>query len=70
LTNPPIRAGKDVVHRIFTEGHELLAEGGQMWVVIQKKQGAPSAWKKLQEVYSSVEEVEKKKGYSIFRAYK
>ncbi|MFM1654450.1 class I SAM-dependent methyltransferase [Brevibacillus sp. B_LB10_24] len=70
LTNPPIRAGKDVVHRIFTEGRELLADGGQMWVVIQKKQGAPSAWKKLQEIYASVEEVEKKKGYSIFRARK
>ncbi|MFP3416152.1 methyltransferase, partial [Bacillus sp. SIMBA_074] len=29
LTNPPIRAGKEIVHRIFTEGYELLAEGGE-----------------------------------------
>lgn len=70
LTNPPIRAGKEVVHRIFTEGFELLADGGEMWVVIQKKQGAPSALKKLQEVYREVEEVERSKGYSIFRAIK
>lgn len=70
LTNPPIRAGKETVHRIFTEGYELLREGGEMWVVIQKKQGAPSALKKLQEMYREVEEVERSKGYFIFRARK
>ncbi|MFJ9501736.1 class I SAM-dependent methyltransferase [Brevibacillus centrosporus] len=70
LTNPPIRAGKEIVHRIFTEGYDLLVEGGEMWVVIQKKQGAPSALKKLQEMYREVEEVDRSKGYYIFRAVK
>ncbi|WP_312117403.1 class I SAM-dependent methyltransferase [Brevibacillus reuszeri] len=70
LTNPPIRAGKEIVHRIFTEGYELLAEGGEMWVVIQKKQGAPSALKKLEETYQEVIEVDRRKGYHIFRAIK
>lgn len=70
LTNPPIRAGKEIVHRIFTEGYDLLAEDGEMWVVIQKKQGAPSALKKLQEMYREVEEVDRSKGYFIIRAVK
>ncbi len=70
VTNPPIRAGKEVVHRIFTEGHALLNAGGSMWVVIQKKQGAPSALKKLQEIYETVAEVDRSKGYFIFRATK
>lgn len=70
LTNPPIRAGKETVHRIFAEGDELLSDSGEMWVVIQKKQGAPSAFKKLQEIYREVEEVERSKGYFIFRARK
>lgn len=70
LTNPPIRAGKEIVHRIFTDGYELLADGGEMWVVIQKKQGAPSAMKKLQETYREVEEVDRSKGYFIIRAVK
>lgn len=70
VTNPPIRAGKQTVHRIFSEGHEHLKEGGEMWIVIQKKQGAPSALKKLQELYREVEEVERSKGYSILRAIK
>lgn len=70
LTNPPIRAGKEVVHRIFSEGYQQLVDGGEMWIVIQKKQGAPSALKKLQETYRQVEEVERSKGYFIFRAQK
>ncbi|MNE98262.1 Ribosomal RNA large subunit methyltransferase G [compost metagenome] len=70
LTNPPIRAGKAVVHQIFEEGYELLDAGGSMWVVIQKKQGAPSAEAKLEALFGSVEEVTKDKGYRIFRAIK
>lgn len=70
LTNPPIRAGKAVVHRVFEEGHAYLKKGGCMWVVIQKKQGAPSAFEKLERLYEEVVEVTKDKGYRIFRAKK
>lgn len=70
VTNPPIRAGKAIVHRIFEEGYELLEEGGSMWVVIQKKQGAPSAKAKLESLFGDVVEVTKDKGYRIFRAVK
>jgi len=70
LTNPPIRAGKSVVHRIFDEGRTMLKEGGELWVVIQKKQGAPSAEAKLELLFGNVEEVTKDKGYRIFRAVK
>lgn len=70
VTNPPIRAGKATVHRIFEEGFNLLAPGGSMWVVIQKKQGSPSAKAKLESLFGYVEEVTKDKGYRIFRAVK
>lgn len=70
VTNPPIRAGKETVHRIFEDGFELLEQGGSMWVVIQKKQGAPSAAAKLEQLFGDVEEVTKDKGYRIFRAVK
>lgn len=70
LTNPPIRAGKEVVHQIFEEGYQLLNKNGEMWVVIQKKQGAPSAFAKLEQLFAEVEEVTKDKGYRIFRAKK
>lgn len=70
LTNPPIRAGKRVVHAIFEQSADHLFDQGELWVVIQKKQGAPSALKKLQEVFSHVEVVTKKKGYYIIKAKK
>ena len=61
LTNPPIRAGKETVHRIFVHAYDCLVDGGSLWVVIQKKQGAPSAVKKLETMYGEVEEVSKDK---------
>ena len=72
LTNPPIRAGKETVHRIFEQAFGCLNDGGDLWLVIQKKQGSPSAYAKLEALFGeeNVEEVTKDKGYRIFRATK
>lgn len=70
VTNPPIRAGKHVVHDIILNGFNYLNNGGSLWCVIQKKQGAPSAIKALEEKYSSVTVVAKDKGYYIIKAEK
>lgn len=70
LTNPPIRAGKETIFRFYDESYEKLVEGGELWVVIQKKQGAPSTVSHLEEMFSEVEVVEKKKGYWIIKAKK
>ncbi|WP_017729608.1 class I SAM-dependent methyltransferase [Halalkalibacterium ligniniphilum] len=70
VTNPPIRAGKKVVHQIFEESYEYLVNGGMLWTVIQKKQGAPSAIGKLHTLYQQVDVVTKKKGYYIICAKK
>lgn len=70
LTNPPIRAGKHIVHRIFEDSQKALLPHGELWVVIQKKQGAPSAQKKLASLFSSVDIVARRKGYYILRAVK
>ncbi len=70
VTNPPIRAGKRVVHAIFEEAYNHLADHGDLWVVIQKKQGAPSAKDKMEEIFGNAEVVTKKKGYFILRAKK
>lgn len=70
VSNPPIRAGKTVVHEILTGAEDLLLPGGSLTVVIQKKQGAPSAKKKMQEVFGNCEIVTKDKGYYILRSVK
>ncbi|MGX7263380.1 class I SAM-dependent methyltransferase [Enterococcus crotali] len=70
ISNPPIRAGKKVVHEILSEAHPRLLVGGTLTVVIQKKQGAPSAEKKMAEVFGNVEIVTKDKGYYILKSVK
>ncbi|CAM5196437.1 16S rRNA m(2)G 1207 methyltransferase OS=Ureibacillus acetophenoni OX=614649 GN=SAMN05877842_10583 PE=4 SV=1 [Ureibacillus acetophenoni] len=70
LTNPPIRAGKEVVFKFYDGAYEKLVPNGELWVVIQKKQGAPSTVAHLEEKFAVVEVVEKKKGYWIIKAKK
>ena len=70
LTNPPIRAGKETIFRFYDGAYEKLVASGELWVVIQKKQGAPSTVSHLEKKFSEVDVVEKKKGYWIIRAKK
>jgi 16S rRNA (guanine1207-N2)-methyltransferase len=69
-TNPPIRAGKDVVQNILTGAYDHLLPEGELNVVIQKKQGAPSAKKTMQTVFGNVQIVHKDKGYYILQSIK
>ena len=69
LTNPPIRAGKETVHRIFEQALHRLDSNGELFVVIQKKQGMPSAKKRMNELLE-IEVVNKDKGYYILRSIK
>lgn len=70
VTNPPIRAGKDIVFSFYRGAYEHLKIGGKLYVVIQKKQGAPSSKAKLEEIFGRCDTSEKKSGYFIFRAEK
>lgn len=70
VSNPPIRAGKKVVHEILTEAYPRLKSGGTLTIVIQKKQGAPSAKNKMVETFGNAEIVHKEKGYYIIKSIK
>ncbi|MBI5975612.1 class I SAM-dependent methyltransferase [Staphylococcus canis] len=70
LTNPPIRAGKKIVHNILTDAYEKLKSQGALYVVIQKKQGMPSAKKKMADVFGNVESTANQKGYHILKSTK
>ena len=69
-TNPPIRAGKNVIYSLFRGAKEHLVPGGALYIVIRKQQGAPSALKFLKEEYSSAEVIEHSGGYWVIRAVK
>lgn len=70
VTNPPIRAGKSVYYQWFDKSIEHLNDGGRFYCVIQKKQGAPSAMRHLEEIYGNCEVIAKDKGYYIIKCVK
>ncbi len=70
ITNPPIRAGKKVVHSIVIEGFHKLNNNGSLIMVIQKKQGALSMEELCKEVFNHVCVRFKKNGYFIFQSIK
>ena len=70
MLNPPIRAGKKVVSAILAGAFNHLVDGGVLLVVIQKKQGEPSARKLMTSTYGNCEIVTRDKGYYILKAIK
>lgn len=70
ISNPPIRAGKQVVHTIIEEALDHLKPDGHLTIVIQKKQGAPSAKAKMEAVFGNCQVLKKDKGYYILRSYR
>jgi len=67
VSNPPVRAGKKVVTDILKNSIDHLVDGGELWIVLQKKQGAPSAKKLMKETFGNVEVVTRDKGYYILK---
>jgi 16S rRNA (guanine1207-N2)-methyltransferase len=70
MTNPPVRAGKKTVFAFYDGAFEHLHAGGLLYVVLQKKQGAPSTIKHLEELFGNCEIIQKEAGYWIMRAQK
>ncbi|MDD4080466.1 MAG: methyltransferase [Eubacteriales bacterium] len=66
LLNPPIRAGKETVCRLFRESADRLNPGGILAVVIRKQQGASSAQRYLEGLFGQVTLHCRKKGYHVY----
>lgn len=67
VSNPPIRVGNEVLYKILFEAKEHLNENGELWIVINKDQGAKTITKKLEQFYD-VTIVEKNKGFYVIKA--
>lgn len=70
VTNPPVRAGKKVVFAFYEQAYEHMADGAAIYVVLQRKQGAPSSEKKLQELFGNCETIGISGGYRVMKAVK
>lgn len=68
VSNPPIRAGKTIVFEILEKAYHHLNDSGTLFVVIQKKQGAPSAKKKMEDVFGNCEIIKRDKGYFVLKS--
>ena len=67
ITNPPIRAGKQAIYGMFADARDRLVDGGKLYIVIRKQQGAESAEKYLNTIYGDVERIAREKGYWVIR---
>ena|SRR5690554_266373 len=70
LSNPPIRAGKKVIYALYQEAHTHLNDGGSLWLVVRKNQGAKSTVHYLKTLFKEVFIKEKDKGYYVIYATK
>ena len=70
LINPPIRAGKEVIFKMFEDSINHLKKGGVLLIVIRKDQGAPSAKNKLESIFGNCETIDREKGYHILKSVK
>jgi len=69
-SNPPIRAGREVVDAIVRGAPEHLLEGGHLWLVARTKQGADSIRARIADVFGNAEIVRRGSGYKVLRARK
>lgn len=69
ITNPPIRAGKNIVRNILFGAFEHLKLTGELWFVMRKNHGVKSMIKELNQKYL-VEIINRSKGFYVVRCLK
>ena len=70
VINPPIRAGKVVTYHMYEEAKQYLIDGGSLYIVIRKAQGADSASKYIESIFGNIKLLDRHKGYHIYQAIK
>lgn len=66
ISNPPIRVGKEILYKVLFEAKNHLKQNGELWIVVNKNQGAKSLVKDLEKSYQ-VEVKNKNKGFYIIQ---
>ena len=68
ITNPPIRAGKQIIYQMFADAARCLKPGGALYLVIRKQQGAESCIRYLSTIFTGVEKLDRSGGFWVLRA--
>lgn len=69
ITNPPIRAGKNVVRKFLLEAKDHLNDEGILYFVMRKDHGVKSMIKELGDIYN-VKIIDRDKGFYVIRCNK
>ena len=70
VVNPPIRAGKKVTYAMYEGAKQHLIDGGSLYIVIRKAQGAESASRYIASLFGNITLLKRDKGYYIYVAKK
>ena len=66
ITNPPIRAGKEVVYKFLRGAKDHLKESGELYFVMRKDHGAKTAIRDISDLYEC-EIITKEKGFFVIK---
>ena len=66
ITNPPIRAGKDVIRKFLLGSKDYLSNKGTLYFVMRKDHGVKSMIKELEDIYN-IDVINKEKGFYIVK---
>lgn len=68
ITNPPIRAGKEVVYEMLKGAKDHLKKDGILYFVMRKDHGAKTAIKDISNIYNT-EIISKEKGFFVIKCF-
>jgi 16S rRNA (guanine1207-N2)-methyltransferase len=68
VTNPPIRAGRDVVQAFVDDAWRVLRSGGRFYLVARTAQGARTVGRLIAQRFGGVREARVEAGYRVFEA--
>lgn len=70
VMNPPIRAGKAIIYRLYDNAYQHLSNQGSLLIVIRRQQGAASSFAYLETLFTKVQRLKIKRGYEVIQAIK
>ena len=68
ITNPPIRAGKEVVYKMLKGAKNYLKPNGELYFVMRKDHGAKTAIRDISDLYN-IEVICKEKGFFVIKCF-
>ncbi len=67
ITNPPIRAGKQLLLKLIDESNSYLTKDGKLILVIRKNHGEESIKKYMETKFNNVEILKRDKGFYVLK---